>query len=76
MAAVRRHVAFYVNAHNTEIPHPAFSGQTPDEIYHGRGEDISERLEADRRKARKARLEANRVFSCSGCSGMKGATAS
>lgn len=31
--AVRCLVAFYVNAHNTELPHAAFRGQTPDEMY-------------------------------------------
>ena len=37
-AAVRRHVSFYVAAHNAEVPHSAFKGQTPDEIYFGDGE--------------------------------------
>lgn len=40
VATVSRLVEFYVNAHNTEIPHSAFRGQTPDEIYYGRGQDI------------------------------------
>ncbi len=31
-ASVSRLVAFYVEAHNGEIPHSAFHGQTPDEI--------------------------------------------
>jgi len=26
-------VEFYVNEHNTKMPHPAFSGQTPDEMF-------------------------------------------
>ncbi len=38
---VRRLVAFYVEAHDTEIPHSAFRGQTPDEIYYSRGKDVS-----------------------------------
>jgi len=32
VAAVRRHVAFYVPEYNATIPHAAFLGQTPDEI--------------------------------------------
>ncbi len=64
---VRRLVAFYVGAHNTEIPHSAFRGQTPDEIYYGCGENISEELEAAKALARAARLRANRASSCMIC---------
>ena len=32
-AAVERLVAFYVEQHNTVMPHSAFHGQTPDEVY-------------------------------------------
>ncbi len=64
---VRRLVAFYVEAHNTEIPHSAFSGQTPDEMYDGEGHGIPEQLETAKRRARAARLEANRVASCGVC---------
>jgi len=53
-AAVRRHVAFYVAEYNATIPHAAFSGQTPDEIYFGRGEAIPAKLEAGRDAAREA----------------------
>ena len=38
--SVRRLTALYVEAHNTAIPHSAFRGQTPDEMYYGRGKDI------------------------------------
>ena len=44
VAAVRRHVAFYVEEHNGVIPHSAFEGQTPDEMYFGRGGDIPDQL--------------------------------
>ena len=33
-------VAFYVDEHNTRLPHSAFRGQTPDEMYFGTGESI------------------------------------
>jgi hypothetical protein len=66
-ASVSRLVAFYVEAHNGEIPHSAFGGQTPDEMYHGRGQGIAEQLEGARRQARAARLNANRAASCGVC---------
>ena len=34
---VRRLVAFYVDEHNRVLPHSAFRGQTPDEMYFGIG---------------------------------------
>jgi len=51
-AAVRRYVEFYVAEYNATIAHAAFSGQTPDEVYFGRGEGIAAKLEAGRRAAR------------------------
>ena len=33
LGAVERLVAFYVQEHNTRLPHSAFRGQTPDEMY-------------------------------------------
>jgi putative transposase len=33
VTTVRRLVAFYVQEHNTALPHSAFRGQTPDEMY-------------------------------------------
>ena len=69
VAALRRHVTFYVAAHNGEIPHSAFRGQTPDEMYYGLGADVPVELEAARRKAVARRLERNRATSCAGCSG-------
>jgi hypothetical protein len=32
---IRTLIAFFVNAHNTQMPPPAFRGQTPDEMYLG-----------------------------------------
>jgi transposase InsO family protein len=66
-ASVNRLVAFYVEAYNGEIPHSAFRGQTPDEIYSGRGQGIPEQLQCAKRQARAARLEANRAASCGVC---------
>jgi transposase InsO family protein len=59
-------VGFYVDQHNT-IPHNAFRGQTPDEMYFARGGTVPEELAAAGRAARAARVEANRKLSCSDC---------
>ena len=67
VTAHRRHVSFYVNAHNGQIPPGAFRGQTPDEIYFGTGDHIPGELEAVKRAAQEARLDANRVTSCNDC---------
>ncbi len=53
--------------HNGRIPHSAFKGQTPDEMYFGKGEGIPDRLEAARQEARAFRLEANRARRCGAC---------
>ena len=66
-AKVRSLVEFYVLEHNGRIPHSAFKGQTPDEMYFGKGEAIPGRLEAARQEARAARLEANRARRCRAC---------
>ena len=64
VAKVERLVKFYVEEHNVNLPHTAFSGQTPDEMYFGRGEDIPEELKKKRKEARLKRLERNRALSC------------
>ena len=66
-AALEKLIAWYVGEHNAVIPHSAFRGQTPDEIFLGRGDGIPEELDAARRQARAARLEANRSLSCERC---------
>ena len=66
---VRRLVAFYVDSHNGEMPHSAFQGQTPDEMYFGTPEVIPEQLALAREAARKSRLEMNRQLGCETCAG-------
>jgi putative transposase len=39
-AALEKLIAFYVEQHNTVVPHAAFAGQTPDEMYFGRGDHV------------------------------------
>jgi len=67
VAALRRHVAFYVVAYNTQVPHSAFRGQTPDEMYFGTGEHVPAELASAKSAALEARLNANRSLSCENC---------
>jgi hypothetical protein len=67
VASLRRFVAFYVQEHNSRLPHSAFRGQSPDEIYFGTGGYVPLELESQRRAARAARMEANRRVSCKSC---------
>ena len=67
VATVRRLVAFYVEEHNRVLPHSAFRGQTPDEMYFGAGEAVPADLKARAAAARRARVEANRTATCEAC---------
>ena len=60
LARLRTLVEFYVEQHNTWMPHAAFHGQTPDEMYFGMAADLPAELAAARSHARAARLAANR----------------
>ena len=66
-ATVRRQVAFYVEEHNGVVPHSAFKGQTPDEMYFGKGGDIHDQLAEARAEARARRMEKNRARQCAVC---------
>ena len=67
LAAVERLVAFYVDQHNRVMPHSAFQGQTPEEMYIGTGAAVPQRLTAARRLAREARVASNRARHCDTC---------
>ena len=67
LQTVEKLVAFYVQEHNTRLPHSAFRGQTPDEMYLGTGGNVPTELAAARQQARQARMEANRKRTCSAC---------
>jgi transposase InsO family protein len=67
VTTVRKLVAFYIDQHNTQLPHSAFRGQTPDEMYFGTGSKIPKKLEASRIAARKSRMDANRAQNCQVC---------
>ena len=68
-ATLRRLIAFYVRAHNETMPHAAFNGQTPDEMYFGNGDAVVIDLAAARVRARQERMKANRMAACGVCAG-------
>jgi len=65
--SLRRLVHFYVRQHNEVMPHAAFDGQTPDEMYFGRGDVVVVKLAAARVKAREQRIKSNRAPACAVC---------
>jgi len=67
VTTVRRLVAFYVEQHNRVLPHSAFQGQTPDEVYFGTGDAVPKDLLSRAAAARRTRVEANRSASCEIC---------
>jgi hypothetical protein len=68
-AALERLIAFYVEQYNAVVPHSAFLGQTPDEMYFGfgLGDQVHVDLAAGRARAREARMKFNRDLSCDAC---------
>ena len=67
VTTVRRLVEFYVQEHNQVLPHSAFRGQTPDEMYFGTGDAVPGDLTTRAAAARKARGQANRSAACGTC---------
>ena len=73
VTTVRRLVAFYLDEHNRVLPHSAFRGQTPDEMYFGTGGAVSADLTSGAAAARRARIGANRSASCETCASVDAA---
>jgi len=67
LAALRRLIEFYVDQHNGVMPHSAFQGQTPDEIFFATGDDVAQKLANARKAAREKRLNENRAAACGAC---------
>ena len=67
LSAVRRLRQFYVEEYNSSLPHSAFKGQTPDEMFFGTGQSVEEQMAAGKAKARKERLEDNPSIRCEEC---------
>ena len=67
VTTVRRLVAFYVDEHHRVLPHSAFRGQTPDEMYFGTGDAVPADLMSRGAAARRTPVEANQSASCGTC---------
>ncbi len=67
VATIEKLVTFYVEQHNVHMPHSAFQGQTPDEMYFGTGGEIPQQLEGSRIAARESRVKLNRAQTCQTC---------
>ena len=67
LGGLRPLVEFYIEQHNAVMPHAAFSGPTPDEVFFGATQGAEE-LPRKRRKARERRVENNRSRICGACS--------
>jgi len=67
VSSIKKLVSFYVEEHNTRLPHSAFRGQTPDEMYFGTGSHIPDELNTARKQALEARMAVNRSVSCPIC---------
>jgi transposase InsO family protein len=67
VTTVCRLVEFYVEEHNRVLPHSAFHGQTPDEMYFGTGDAVPADLRSGAAAARRVRVEANRSAACETC---------
>lgn len=65
--SLRQLAGFYVEEHNTRLPHAAFRGQTPDEMYFGTGGHVPGNLDAKRKEAIAVRMVANRARSYRVC---------
>ena len=69
LAALQRLIEFYVNAHNAVMPHSAFEGQTPNEMFFGVGDEVTNKLADAREAAREKRMKENRTAGCGVCVG-------
>jgi len=67
VSSVEKLVSFYVEQHNRRLPHSAFRGQTPDEMYFGTGNHIPDDLHIAKKEARESRMKVNRSISCPIC---------
>jgi len=67
LGSVKRLIAFYIEQHNTVMPHSAFLGQTPDEIYFATGDHVPAELKAAHQATQQRRLTENRAVRCRLC---------
>jgi len=60
-------VTFYVEQHNSVMPHASFNGQPPNEVFFLKGETVAAQLLKGRAEARQKRLAANRLPTFATC---------
>ena len=74
-AVLHRLIEFYVEAHNGRkrsfrvMPHSEFQRQTPNEMFFGMGDEVTQKLAAAHRIVPEDRVEANRAAGCGVCIG-------
>lgn len=73
ITTVRRLVAFYVQQHNEVMPHSAFNGLTPDEVYFGQTTGVlpalaEQRVTARRQEGKKCSVQDRSGLNCPACS--------
>jgi hypothetical protein len=61
-----------MEAHNDVMPHSAFEGQTPNEVFFGTGDAVVAKLASDRVQAQTERMARNRLVECGVCLGRAG----
>ena len=67
ITTVRRLVKFYVQQHNGVMPHSAFRGETPDEVYFEKASVVVDALTEQRALARSRRVAINQAAACPEC---------
>lgn len=67
ITALRRFVDFYVDEHNTSIPHNAFQGQTPLDVFRGDASNLAAEFASKRAEAREVRILENHSAGCGAC---------
>jgi putative transposase len=66
-AAIHRLIELDVKAHNEVMPHSAFQGQPPDEVFFSIGDEVTKKLAVARKAARENRMKENRAVGCGVC---------
>jgi len=51
------------------MPHSAFQGQTPDEVFFGIGDEVAKKLADAYKTTREERMRENRAARCGRCTG-------
>jgi len=60
-------VAFYVEQHNSVMPHAALRSPTPDEVFNGEALHVHADLATAHQRALQERIATNRALECDAC---------